>query len=187
MLDYFSRYWWAVALRGALAVAFGVVALLWPDITLHALVLLFGFYALVDGLLALAALLVGGRMVAERRGFLVVEGIAGIAAGVVSFLWPQITALVLLYLIAAWAIATGLLEVAVAVWLRRELRGEWLLALVGVLSVIFGVFLVVRPGEGAIAVVWALGIYALIFGAALVALGLRLRQLGRGVGGTAPA
>jgi uncharacterized membrane protein HdeD (DUF308 family) len=112
MLEYFSRYWWTVALRGALAVAFGVVALIWPDITLHALVLLFGFYALVDGLLALAALLVGGRLVADRRGWLVVEGIAGIVAGVVSFLWPGITALVLLYLIAVWAIATGLLEVA---------------------------------------------------------------------------
>jgi uncharacterized membrane protein HdeD (DUF308 family) len=150
-------------------------------------VLLFGFYALVDGLLALAALLVGGRLVADRRGWLVVEGVAGIAAGVVSFLWPGITALVLLYLIAVWAIATGVLEVAVAIWLRRELRGEWLLALVGVLSVLFGVFLVVRPGEGAIAVVWALGIYALVFGVALVALGLRLRQLSRGVGGPAPA
>jgi uncharacterized membrane protein HdeD (DUF308 family) len=168
-------------------VVFGVVALIWPDITLRALVLLYGFYALVDGLLALAALLVGGRLVADRRGWLVVEGIAGIVAGVVSFLWPGITALVLLYLIAVWAIATGLLEVAVAIWLRRELRGEWLLALVGVVSVLFGVFLVVRPGEGAIAVVWALGLYALVFGVALVALGLRLRHLGRGVGGAAPA
>src|SRR5688572_4697716 len=137
MLEYFSRYWWAVALRGALAVVFGVVAWIWPDITVRALVLLFGFYALVDGLLALALLLV--------------EGIAGIAAGIVSFVWPGITALVLLYLIAAWAIATGVLEVVVAIWLRRELRGEWLLALVGVVSVLFGVFLVLRPSEGAVA------------------------------------
>ena len=125
-----------------LAVVFGVVAWIWPDITVRALVLLFGFYALVDGLLALAALVVGGQLVRDRRGWLLVEGIAGIAAGIVSFVWPGITALVLLYLIAAWAIATGVLEVVVAVWLRRELRGEWLLALVGVLSVLFGVFLV---------------------------------------------
>jgi uncharacterized membrane protein HdeD (DUF308 family) len=187
MLEYFARYWWAVALRGALAVVFGVVAWIWPDITVRALVLLFGFYALVDGLLALAALLAGGQMVRDRRGLLLVEGIAGIAAGIVSFVWPGITALVLLYLIAAWAIATGVLEVVVAIWLRRELRGEWLLALVGVVSVLFGVFLGLRPSEGAVAVVWALGLYALVFGAALVALGLRLRQLGRRLGGAAPA
>jgi uncharacterized membrane protein HdeD (DUF308 family) len=187
MLEYLARYWWSVALRGVLAVVFGVIALIWPDITLRALVLLYGFYALVDGLLALAALLVGGNLVRGRRGWLVVEGVAGIAAGVIAFLWPGITALVLLYLIAAWAIATGVLEIAVAVWLRRELRGEWLLALGGVVSVVFGIFLIVRPGEGAIAVVWALGLFAILFGVALIGLGLRLRRLGGGLGGPAPA
>ena len=187
MLEYLSRYWWAVTLRGALAVVFGVIALIWPDITLHALVLLYGFYALVDGLLALAALLLGGSLVSGRRGWLVVEGVAGIAAGVIAFLWPGITALVLLYLIAAWAIATGVLEVAVAIWLRRELRGEWLLALGGVVSVAFGVFLVVRPGDGAVAVVWLIGLFAILFGAALIGLGLRLRRLGGALRGGAPA
>ena len=179
MLEYFSRYWWAVALRGALAVAFGVVAWIWPDITVRALVLLFGFYALVDGLLALAALVVGGQLVRDRRGWLLVEGIAGIAAGIVSFVWPGITTLVLLYLIAAWAIATGVLEVVAAVLLRRELRGEWLLAASGIISVLFGLFLVIRPGDGAIAVAWLIGLYAIIFGIALIALGFRLRQLGQ--------
>ncbi|HEV8164756.1 MAG TPA: DUF308 domain-containing protein, partial [Actinomycetota bacterium] len=179
--------WWSVALRGVLAVAFGVVAWIWPHITVHALVLLYGFYALVDGLLALAALLVGGSLVRERRVWLLVEGVAGIAAGVIAFLWPGITALVLLYLIAAWAIATGILEIAAAVWLRRELRGEWLLALGGVVSVLFGVFLIVRPGEGAIAVVWLIGLFAIVFGVALIGLGLRLRRLGRGLGGPATA
>ncbi|HEU4399233.1 MAG TPA: HdeD family acid-resistance protein [Actinomycetota bacterium] len=185
MLEYLSRYWWAVTLRGALAVVFGVIALIWPDITLHALVLLYGFYALVDGLLALAALVIGGNLVRDRRGWLIVEGVAGIGAGVVAFLWPGITALVLLYLIAAWAIATGVLEVVVAIWLRRELRGEWLLALSGIVSVVFGVFLIVRPGEGAIAVVWLIGVFAILFGVALVGLGLRLRRLGGALrGGT---
>jgi uncharacterized membrane protein HdeD (DUF308 family) len=187
MLEYLSRYWWAVTLRGALAVVFGVIALIWPDITLRALVLLYGFYALVDGLLALAALVIGGSLVSGRRGWLVVEGVAGIAAGVVAFLWPGITALVLLYLIAVWAVATGVLEVAVAVYLRRELRGEWLLALGGIASVAFGVFLVVRPGEGAIAVVWLIGVFAILFGMALVGLGLRLRRLGGALRGSAPA
>jgi uncharacterized membrane protein HdeD (DUF308 family) len=185
MLAYLSRYWWTVVLRGAIAVVFGVVALIWPDITVRVLVLLFGFYALLDGLLALAALLVGGNLVSERRGWLIVEGIAGIAAGVIAFLWPEITALVLLYLIAAWAIATGVLEVAVAIWLRRELRGEWLLALAGIVSVVFGVFLIVRPSEGAIAVVWLIGIFAILFGAALIGLGLRLRRLGGALRGSA--
>jgi uncharacterized membrane protein HdeD (DUF308 family) len=187
MLEYLTRHWWSVALRGVLAVAFGVVAWIWPHITVHALVLLYGFYALVDGLLALAALLVGGSLVRERRVWLLVEGVAGIAAGVIAFLWPGITALVLLYLIAAWAIATGILEIAAAVWLRRELRGEWLLALGGVVSVLFGVFLIVRPGEGAIAVVWLIGLFAIVFGVALIGLGLRLRRLGRGLGGPATA
>ena len=185
MLEYLSRQWWSVALRGVLAVVFGVVALIWPDITLRALVLLYGFYALVDGLLALAALLVGGNLVRERRGWLIVEGVAGIAAGVIAFLWPEITALVLLYLIAAWAIATGVLEIAVAIWLRRELRGEWLLALGGIVSVVFGVFLIVRPGEGAVAVVWLIGLFAILFGAALIGLGLRLRRLGGALQGSA--
>jgi uncharacterized membrane protein HdeD (DUF308 family) len=185
MLEYLSRHWWSVALRGVLAVVFGVVAWIWPDITLRALVLLYGFYALVDGLLALAALLLAGSLVRERRGWLIVEGVAGIAAGVIAFLWPEITALVLLYLIAAWAIATGVLEVAVAVWLRRELRGEWLLALGGVVSVVFGVFLIVRPGEGAVAVVWLIGLFAIVFGVALIGLGLRLRRLGGGLAGPA--
>jgi uncharacterized membrane protein HdeD (DUF308 family) len=185
MLEYLSRQWWSVALRGVLAVVFGVVALIWPDITLRALVLLYGFYALVDGLLALAALLVGGNLVRERRGWLIVEGVAGIAAGVIAFLWPEITALVLLYLIAAWAIATGVLEIAVAIWLRRELRGEWLLALGGIVSVVFGVFLIVRPGEGAVAVVWLIGLFAILFGGALIGLGLRLRRLGGALQGSA--
>jgi uncharacterized membrane protein HdeD (DUF308 family) len=179
MLDYFARYWWTVVLRGVLAVLFGLVAWIWPDVTVRVLVLLFGFYALVDGLLALAAALVGGRLASGRRGWLVFEGVAGVAAGVLTFIWPDVTTLVLLYVIAFWAIATGVLEVVAAVLLRRELRGEWLLAAGGVVSVLFGVFLLVRPGDGAIAIAWLIGLYAIVFGVALVALGLRMRQLGQ--------
>jgi uncharacterized membrane protein HdeD (DUF308 family) len=179
MLDFYARSWWTVALRGALAVLFGVAAWIWPDVTIRVLVLLFGFYALVDGLLALAAALVGGRLVSGRRGWLIFEGVAGVAAGVLTFIWPEITTLVLLYLIAFWAIATGVLEVVAAVLLRRELRGEWLLAASGIISVLFGLFLVIRPGDGAIAVAWLIGLYAIIFGIALIALGFRLRQLGQ--------
>jgi uncharacterized membrane protein HdeD (DUF308 family) len=177
MLEYLSRYWWTLAIRGAIAVGFGLVALIWPDITLRILVWLFGFYAVVDGLLALAVLIVGGRRVSGRRGWLIVEGIVGIAAGVFTFLWPDITALVLLYLIAAWAVVTGLLEIAAAIILRRELRGEWLLALAGVLSLAFGILLAARPGQGAIAIVSVIGVFAILFGVVLLVLGVRLRRL----------
>jgi uncharacterized membrane protein HdeD (DUF308 family) len=177
MLEYLSRYWWTLAVRGALAVLFGLAAMVWPRMTLRVLVWLYGFYAVVDGLLALAALVVGGRLARGRRGWLILEGIVGIAAGVFAFLWPGITALVLLYLIAAWMVVTGLLEVAAAIVLRRELRGEWLLALAGILSVVFGIFLFVRPGEGAIAVVGAIGLFAIMLGFVLVFLGVRLRRL----------
>ncbi|HZA83781.1 MAG TPA: DUF308 domain-containing protein [Actinomycetes bacterium] len=179
MFEYLSRYWWTLAIRGAIAVGFGLAALIWPDITLRVLVWLFGFYAVVDGLLALAALIVGGGLLRGRRGWLIVEGVVGIAAGIFTFLWPDITALVLLYLIAAWAIVTGLLEVAAAIFLRRELRGEWLLALAGVLSVAFGILLAVRPAEGAIALVSVIGVFAILFGVVLLALGVRLRRLRR--------
>jgi uncharacterized membrane protein HdeD (DUF308 family) len=177
MLEYLSRSWWTLAVRGALAVLFGLAALLWPAISLRILVWLFGFYAVVDGLLALAALIVGGRLASGRRGWLILEGVVGIAAGVFAFLWPGITALVLLYLIAAWMVVTGVLEIAAAFVLRRELRGEWLLALAGILSMILGVYLAVRPGEGAIAIIWAIGLYAIVFGVALLLLGVRLRRL----------
>jgi uncharacterized membrane protein HdeD (DUF308 family) len=171
MLEYLSRHWWTLVVRGVVAVLFGLAALIWPDVTLRVLVWLFGFYAVVDGLLALAALIVGGRLASGRRGWLVLEGV------VFAFLWPGITAVVLLYLIAAWMLVTGLLEVAAAIVLRRELRGEWLLALAGILSVLIGIYLAVRPGEGAIAIVWAIGLYAIVFGVALALLGVRLRRL----------
>jgi uncharacterized membrane protein HdeD (DUF308 family) len=177
VLKVMTRYWWAVALRGTLAVLFGMMALAWPGITVFVLVALFGAYALVDGAIAVAQA-IGGKLVVGR-GWLVLEGIAGVLAGIVTFVWPGITALVLLVVIAAWALVTGVFEIVAAVWLRREIKGEWLLALSGALSVLFAVLLVINPGAGAIAVVWVIGAYAIVFGVALVALGLRLRQLGR--------
>jgi uncharacterized membrane protein HdeD (DUF308 family) len=187
MLELLSRFWWTLVLRGVLAVGFGLAALAWPGITLRVLVWLYGFYAVVDGLVALAALLVRGRLASGRRGWLIFEGVVGIAAGLAAFIWPAITALVLLYLIAAWLVVTGLLEVAAAVILRRELRGEWLLALAGILSVAFGAFLALRPGEGAITLVTTIGLFAIVFGVALLVLGGRLRQLRRRIDRTARA
>jgi uncharacterized membrane protein HdeD (DUF308 family) len=179
MLALLARYWWVVALRGAAAVLFGLLALVWPTITLTALVLLFGAYALVDGVMALGVAIFGGRGAEGRRPWLALEGIVGVAAGLFTFLWPGITALVLLWWIAAWALVTGIIEIVAAVRLRREIEGEWLLGLSGVVSVLFGVLLAVRPGEGAIAVTWLIGICAIVFGVALLALAVELRRYRR--------
>jgi uncharacterized membrane protein HdeD (DUF308 family) len=178
MVIVLARNWWALALRGFLAVLFGIMAFALPGITLGALVLLYGAYALIDGIFAIAAALVG-RTGGLPWWALLVEGLVGIAVGVMTFAWPGITALVLLYLIAAWAVVTGVLEIAAAIQLRREVRGEWLLALSGVLSVLFGLALVINPGAGALAVVWLIGAYAIAFGALLLVLGFRLRSFSR--------
>jgi uncharacterized membrane protein HdeD (DUF308 family) len=174
--------WRSVALRGAAAVVFGVLALIWPDLTLWALVSLWGAYALVDGISILVAVLRGVRAVEAHRGVHIFEGIVSIAAGLLTFIWPHITALVLLYVIAAWALITGALEVAAAIRLRRVITKEWMLGLIGALSVLFAVVLVVTPGAGALAITWAIGWYALISGTLYLALAWRLR---RSVAGTA--
>jgi uncharacterized membrane protein HdeD (DUF308 family) len=180
MLDTLARHWWAVALRGVAATLFGLMTLVWPAITLFVLVVLFGAYVLVDGVLALTvAFRRSDRAAALRpggRGWLIADGIASIIIGVVAFVWPGITAVALLWVIAAWAVVTGALEVVAAVRLRRELRREWLLALSGVFSVLFGILLVVWPAAGALALITLIGVAAIAYGVTLVALGIRLRR-----------
>jgi uncharacterized membrane protein HdeD (DUF308 family) len=174
MVVVLARSWWALALRGLAAVLFGIMAFAWPGMTLGVLVLLYGAYALVDGVLAIIAA-VAGRTSGMPWWALLLEGVLGITVGILTFAWPGITALVLLYLIAAWAVATGVFEVVAAIRLRREIRGEWLLALSGIISVLFGIALVINPVGGALAVVWLIGAYAIAFGILLIALGFRLR------------
>jgi uncharacterized membrane protein HdeD (DUF308 family) len=176
ILQALAKNWWAVALRGVAAVVFGVIALLWPGVTLSAFVLLFGVFALADGLFALAAVFSGGS--GRPWWALVLKAIVSIAAAGVAFLLPGITALTLLFVIAFWAIVVGLLEITVAIRLRKELQGEWLLALSGVLSVLFGALMIARPGAGALALTWMIGAYAIAFGVLLVALSFRLKGLG---------
>ncbi|HEY2157328.1 MAG TPA: HdeD family acid-resistance protein [Isosphaeraceae bacterium] len=175
-----ARNWWALTLRGVFAVIFGVIAFAWPGITLAALVILYGAYAMADGIFAIAATITG-RPEGAPWWALLLEGVLGIAVGIMTFAWPGITALVLLYLIAGWAMATGVLEIAAAIRLRREVRGEWMLALSGVLSIIFGILLVINPGAGALAVIWLIGGYAIVFGSLMIALGFRLRGLAKSV------
>jgi uncharacterized membrane protein HdeD (DUF308 family) len=175
-VDSLSRNWWAVSLRGLAGILFGIITFFAPGISLAALVLLFGAYAFADGVLATITAI--RRRGADRWWLLLFNGLVGIAAGILTLLWPGITALALLYVIAAWALVTGVLEIAAAIRLRKAITGEWLLALSGVLSIALGVMLVLWPGTGALAIVIWIGAYALVFGVLLLALGLRLRALG---------
>jgi uncharacterized membrane protein HdeD (DUF308 family) len=172
ILPTLATNWWALLLRGIAAVLFGLAALFWPGLTLFVLIVFFGAYTLVDGTFAIVA---GLRGSGSRRWLLLAEGVLGVLAGLIAFFWPGITALVLLYVIVAWAIFTGILKVVMAIWLRREIENEWLMVLSGVLSVLFGVILAVLPGVGLLSLVWLIGIYALIFGVALIVLGFRVR------------
>ena len=164
--------WWALLLRGIAAVLFGLAALFWPGVTLLVLIVFFGAYAMVDGVLAIVAGIWGSE---GSRWLLLAEGVLSVLAGLVVFFWPGMTALVLLFLISAWAILTGLLKVIMAIAFRRKVENAWLMGLSGVISVLFGVVLAVLPGAALLSLVWLLGIYALILGVVLIVLGFRAR------------
>lgn len=170
--------WWLAILRGIMAIVFGLVAFLWPSATLFALVILFGFYALADGFIAVAAGLTHTRD-SPRWWVFLLEGLIGIAAGVATLVWPSVTTLALITMIAFWAILTGFLEIAAAIRLRRAITNEWRLAAGGLLSVVLGVALILQPLAGSLALMWIIGGYALIFGFVWISLGLRLRNLDR--------
>src|SRR5882724_4716573 len=153
-VDTLARNWWVVLLRGIAAIVFGIITFVAPAISFAALVFIFGAYALVDGVLAVVSA-IRWRGATDRWWVLLLEGLAGIAAGVVTFIWPGISALALLYVIAAWALVTGVLEIAAAIRLRKIITGEWLLALIGILSIVIGVMLALFPSAGALAlVIW---------------------------------
>ena len=172
-----ARNWWTVALRGAIAIIFGLAALFWPDITLTALIFIFAAFVLVSGvLLAIAAFRDGLNH--THAWLMLLEGVIGIAIGIMAFVWPGITALVLLYIIAAWAIVTGVLEIIAAIQIRKEIQNEWLLAIAGIASILFGILLLVWPIAGALAILWIIAAYAIIFGVLLLILAFRLRNWG---------
>ncbi len=174
MLTLIAQNWWIHVLRGVFALVFGIMALVWPGLTLGVLVILFGAYVLLEGILALAAAF--KHRTEKSWWLLLVEGIAGIVAGVFAFIWPALTAVVLLIFIAVWAILTGIFEICAAVQLRQEMAGEWVLGVAGSLSILIGILLIANPGAGALAVVWLIGIYAILFGALLMYLGFKARR-----------
>ena len=169
--------WRKLAVRGVAALLFGVATVIWPQITLTALVLLFGAYVLVDGSLTVAAVITDAPETRAARGWLLVEGIVSIVVGVVTFAWPDITALALLYVIAFWAAMTGGLELATGARLRHQISTWWIMAAIGVLSIAFAALLVISPRSGALAITWLIGWYAIISGALIIGLANEVRML----------
>ncbi len=175
MLRELANNWWALLVRGVLGILFGVVALTQPEATLSALVVAWGFYALISGIVAVVAAVSGAPT--GPRWVLALEGAIGIAAAAVTFLQPRLTAAILLFLIASWAVVGGALLVAAAFRLRKEISGEYWLGLTGLISVAFGALLFAQPNAGAMAVVWLIGVYAITFGILWCAFALRMHSV----------
>jgi uncharacterized membrane protein HdeD (DUF308 family) len=171
---FLASNWWTLTIRGIVAILFGIFTFFRPGTTLTALALVFGAYALVDGIFSIVAA-IRGRRHGERRWVLAAGGVAGVAAAAVTFLWPGITVLAMVLVVAFWALVTGIVELAAAIRLRKFIEGEWLLALAGIASIVFGALLIVWPLTGAIVVAWWIGAYAAALGAILLALSFRLR------------
>ncbi len=175
MLEILTRYWWAFIARGILAIALGVMVFAWPGITVTALIIVFGIYVFVDGIF-LVVKAIGGWKARDDRWLLLFEGLLGIGIGVITFFAPGVTAIGLLFYIAARSLATGILEIVGAVRLRKEIQGEvwWIFS--GIVSILFAVLLMIFPGTGILALIWLLGIYAFVFGVILIVLGIRIRM-----------
>lgn len=168
--------WWIVALRGAIAVIFGLIAFFAPAATMLSLVVVFAVYALADGVIALAAVVTAGRT-GTSRGLLILEGVVSLLAGIAALAWPGLTVLVFVTLIGGWAMLTGALMLGAAFRLRAD-HGRWWLILCGIASIIYGAMLFIAPMVGAVVLAWWIGAYALVFGAALLMMAFRLRKIG---------
>lgn len=178
LLRIMAASWWLLLLRGLAGIVFGILALLWPGLTVMALLIVFGVYAILDGILAL----ITGfrrRSMDERWWAWALDGILSIAIGLMALFWPAATALAFVIWIAAWAIVAGGFRIYAAIRLRREIEGEWALALSGVLLVIWGVLIVLVPAAGLLSLAWLIGIFALLIGVTMLVLAFRLRRLGR--------
>lgn len=186
MLQAITKYWWVFLVRGIFAFLFGLSAFMWPGLTIALLIIMFGAYSLADGTVGIVRAF-GCRGSDDRWWLVLIQGLAGVGVGLITFFYPGVTAMVLLIFIAAWAITTGIVEIVAAIRLRTEIEGEWVLALGGVLSVIFGVLLLARPGTGAMAMIWVIGAYAIAFSFILVVLAFKLKKVGGKIGNLAEA
>jgi len=180
LVGHVARNWGWVVLRGFAAIGFGILAFVWPGLTLAALVMVWGAYALADGLLALLAAF---RIRDEGKPMwpLILVGLIGIGAGLATIARPGMTALVLLTFIGVWAIAVGVFQVMAAFRLRQVIQNELMLGLSGALSILFGAFVLLRPGAGALSVIWVIACFAILFGVSLVSFGFRLKALAAAV------
>jgi len=176
MLNMLTAKWWVLLVRGIAAVLFGIAAFVWPALTIGTLIILFGAFALVDGVFALFSAF-AHRKSADYWWAMALQGVLGIIFGVLVLMMPGITAVVLLFWIAAWAIVTGVFEIISAIRLRKEIEGEVWMIIGGVLSVLFGIYAFVRPGAGALAIIWVIAIYAILFGITLIILSFEVRGL----------
>ncbi|MBN9093751.1 HdeD family acid-resistance protein [Pandoraea pnomenusa] len=183
MLRLLSKYWWLLVLRGVLAVAFGVAAFALPGVTIAVLVLCFGAFSFVDGVFSLAGAWSARKEHADWW-LPLLQGIAGIVIGVLTYLNPALTAVALLIYIVAWSFVTGVLQVAAGIALRREIQGELWVILSGVFSILFAIFIMWQPGAGALALIWAIGSWAIVWGALLVMAGFRLLGAAHGASRT---
>ena len=184
MFNLMTQNWWAIALRGLVAVLFGIATFMWPHITLRVLAPLFGAYALINGIFAVIEAF--RRDVSRERWWaLLFEGFVGIGIGILTFFLPRLTAMGLLFLIAFWAIVTGVFEIITAIRLRHEIRGEWMMALIAILSMAFGLLLLAFPVTGAFSVILMIRAFVFAIGALMIALALKLRSLRR-PGGEVP-
>ncbi len=173
--DLLKQSWWSLLLRGIAAILFGVLALTWPGLTIVTLIILFGAFALVDGIFVVFGSLIN-REAYEHWWLVLLSGLISIAAGILVFVWPLLTALILLYLIAARALIVGIMDIIAAIRLRKEIEGEWMLILAGIASVLFGLIMFIWPGAGALAVIWLIAIYAIFVGLMLLILAFKVRS-----------
>lgn len=175
MIDNLASNWWLMLLRAIAAIVFGVLAFVWPGITLLSLVLVYGIYAIADGIFALLAAW-RGEGGAQSRWWLIIVGLLGLAAGLLTFIWPPITAIALILFIGVWSLVHGVFEIVGAIRLRKEIDNEWMLILSGIVSVLFGLVAIFMPGTFALAFTWVIGAYAILFGILFAAFAFRLRK-----------
>lgn len=183
MMTSLSRNWWMLLVRGIAALLFGVLAYIYPGSALAAMILIYGVYALVDGIFAIIAAI--GQIERHRPwGFLLLSGVVSILAGLIALFYPGLTAVALLFVMAFWAILRGIFEVSASIQLRKILPNDWALALAGILSLLFGILLLINPAAGILAVVWLVATYAIIYGIIELALAVRVHHASSGLAGT---